>query len=88
MIELLGGTGRLVSRTNPPNTVDRVEYKFKLTTKVVETPDFLKVAADRYGEGDVRSFDNESIPEGDYDLHTTDEVLRVRHVAGRWMVLS
>lgn len=88
MHERIEGQGRLET-IEPPEKVWQVSYRFDITTNVVRKPGFPAVAGRRDSRGIIESLDGQPIPEGVYQLHTDDEILRVQNVGlGTWVILA
>jgi hypothetical protein len=86
--ERIEGKGRLETIA-PPEKVWQVNYRFDITTNIVEKPGFSRVASRRDSTGTVSSLDGKAIPEGEYQLHTDDEILRVQNTGfGEWVILA
>ena len=75
----LKGEGRLISRSDQSKEY-QVSYNFDITTDITEKPGFPRVAAKSNSKGTVRALDGRYIPEGEYDLHCENEILRVKNI--------
>jgi hypothetical protein len=89
MQERIEGQGRLETIA-PPEKVWQVSYRFDITTNIVRKPGVPAVAVGKSDStGTVGSLDGQPIPEGEYQLHTGDEILRVQNVGlGTWVILA
>jgi hypothetical protein len=88
MHERKEGHGRLET-VEPPEKVWQVSYQFDFTTDIVRTPGSPSVAGQRHNRGTIHSRDGKPIPEGTYQLHTDDEIMRVKNVGlETWVILK
>ena len=78
----ISGTGRLVSRQDSLQEWE-VRYYFQIDTRIRN-----RRITRYYSHGVVRAQKNTAIPDGEYDLHTDDGVLRVVNLGlGGWAIL-
>jgi hypothetical protein len=88
MNERIEGQGRLETM-EPPEKVWQVSYRFDITTHVMRKPGFPPVGTQRDSRGTIQALEEKPIPEGVYQLHTDDEILRVKNVGlGTWVILA
>lgn len=86
MDEQLSGTGTIQreDRAQVP-----VTYSFKIHTNVVRKPGFPAVPGKRDGRGTVSAVSGELLPEGVYQLRTSDGAqLRVQKLGSVWHILA
>jgi hypothetical protein len=88
MNERIEGQGRLET-IESPKKVWQVNYRFDITTHVMRKSGFPPVATQRDSRGTIQSLDEKPIPEGSCQLHTDDEILRVKNVGlGTWVIFG
>jgi len=87
--ETLEGQGQLESWEHPENRI-AVEYRFDITTEILERPGFPRVATRRHSSGTVRAITGESLSEGYFRLVGSDgEILKVKNMGlAMWAILA
>lgn len=89
MDEVKKGEGHLISRANPHQQF-RVGYHIDIHTFLEDVRSGLPpVARMKANVRFVRSTENANIPEGDYNLHTEDEIIHLSNLGiGGWNMLA